>query len=295
MQDTIHMLIIFNPAAGERRRRGLDVALDVLRALGLQHAVIETRYAGHAAVIAEAAMRKGAGIIVAAGGDGTIAEVASAIVGSAATLGILPLGTANVLACEVDIPRDPRGAAQVVARQHTRLVHPGLARYADGSQRLFVQMLGAGFDASIVAHLDLGLKRLFGRGAYVWQTLRELPRYEFPPISVMLDGVAETAASVIVTKGHYYGGRFVLAPGARPVEAGFHVALLQRRGPLTAMLAGAALPLGLLPRLPGLTLRRASRIELRGEGVPVQADGDPAASLPLTIEDAPTPLRLLMP
>jgi len=200
-----------------------------------------------------------------------------------------------VLACEIGLPLDPKRAAEVLACDRPRMVHPGVARFADGSERLFVQMLGAGLDAAVVANLNLGLKRLIGRSAYVWQTLRELPRYAFPRIEITIDGVATSAASVIVTKGHYYAGRFVLAPAARPVEPGFHVALLHRGGACGAMLAAAALPLGLLPRLPGLELRRASRVTLGGADIPVQADGDPAGRLPVRIEDAPSPIALLMP
>lgn len=288
------MLIIFNPTAGERRRRRLDRALDTLRALAIRHEVVETFRAGHAASLARAAAKRSVPIVVAAGGDGTIAEVAGAIAGSESMLGVLPLGTANVLACELGIPLDPKRAAEVLARRRPIIVHPGQARFADGSGRLFVQMMGAGIDAAVVTHLPLGLKRAMGRAAYVVQTLRELPRYGYPPITAVLDGQSEDVASVVVTKGHFYGGRFVLAPGACPAEPGFHVALLRPGGIWPALLAGAALPLGLFPRLPGVVLRRVSRVQLRGRDVHVQADGDPAGLLPVTIEDAPAPLRLLV-
>ncbi|WP_237217870.1 diacylglycerol/lipid kinase family protein, partial [Falsiroseomonas oryziterrae] len=204
----------------------------------------------------------GVPVVVAAGGDGTIAEVASGIAGSAATLGVLPLGTANVLAWELGLPRQPERAAAVMTGGRATLLHPGLARFADGRSRLFVQMLGAGFDAAVVAHLDLGLKRRLGRAAYVWQSLRELPRYRFPSLAATLDGETATAASVIVTKGRLYAGRYLVAPGARPDLPGFHVVLFRRPGAWRAALAGAALPLGLIPRLPGVEIRPARRIAL---------------------------------
>jgi diacylglycerol kinase family enzyme len=258
----------------------------------------ETRAPGDAGRIAREAALAGVHTIVAAGGDGTIAEVAGGLAGSDATLGLLPLGTANVLAWELGVPLRPEGAAAVLATGRRAVLHPGLARSADGSTRLFVQMLGAGFDAAVVAGLDLGLKRRLGRGAYVWQTLRELPRYPFAPIAVTLDGVATQASSVIVTKGRLYAGRYLVAPGASPTAPGFHVVLFDRPGPLFAALAGAALPLGLIPRLPGVRILRAARIALDATAavpVPVQADGDPAGSLPVSVESAPTPLRILLP
>ncbi|MBU8547107.1 MULTISPECIES: diacylglycerol/lipid kinase family protein [Roseomonadaceae] len=290
------MLIVFNPTAGAGRRRRLSRALDALLRLGLRPEVAETAGPGDARRIAAAAAARGIMLVVAAGGDGTIAEVAAGLSGSPAALGLLPLGTANVLAWELGLNRTPEAAAQVLAQGKSGLVWPGHARFADGREILFVQMLGAGFDAAVVAALDLRLKRQFGRAAYVLQALREAPRYGYPPITASLDGgVAEVAASVIVTKGRLYAGRHLLAPAARPAAPGFQVVLFRQGGAAAALLAGAALPLGLVPRLPGVVIRPARQVVLTGAAVPVQADGDPAGLLPVSVEDGATPLRILLP
>lgn len=288
------MLVVFNPAAGAGRRRRLARALAALLARGLRPDLAETRGPGDAEGIAREAASRGVPVVVAAGGDGTIAEVAAGLAGSGAALGVLPLGTANVLAWELGVPPRPEGAAAVLAAGRAGLLRPGIARFADGRTRLFVQMLGAGFDAAVVRNLDLGWKRRIGRLAYVLQSLRELPRYEFAPIEVEIDGAVSQAASAIVTKGRLYAGRYLLAPDARPLEPGFRVALFRDGGALRAALAGAALPLGLVPRLPGVEIVAARRVVLRG-GAPVQADGDPAGGLPVSVEDAAGPLRVLLP
>ncbi len=288
------MLIVFNPAAGAGRRRRLSRALATLVRRGLRPDLAETRGPGDAESLARDAAGRGVPVVVAAGGDGTIAEVAAGLAGSAAALGVLPLGTANVLAWELGLPPGPEGAAEVVAAGRAALLRPGVARFADGRQRLFVQMLGAGFDAAVVAGLDLGLKRRIGRLAYVAQSLRELLRYDFPPIEAEIDGATGQAASVIVTKGRLYGGRYLLAPDADPLAPGFRVVVFRRAGALHAALAGAALPLGLIPRLPGVEVVAASRIRLSAAApVAVQADGDPVGSLPVEVTDAPGPLRIL--
>lgn len=289
------MLIVFNPTAGAGRRRRLGRALATLSALGLRVELAETSGPGDAEGIARDAARRGTARVVAAGGDGTIAEVAAGLAGSGALLGLLPLGTANVLAWELGVPLAPEGAARVLADGVPTRLHPGLARFGDGHARLFVQMVGAGFDAAVVAGLDLRLKRMLGRASYVMQSLRELPRYGFPPIAVTLDGVAHQATSVIVTKGRLYAGRYVVAPQAEPTQPGFHVLLFRDAGALAAAMAGAALPLGLLPRLPGVTILRASVVALDGVGVPLQADGDAAGRLPVAITDAPGALQVLLP
>ncbi len=289
------MLIVFNPAAGARRRRRLLAALDLIRGVGQRPEVAETTHRGHATELARRAAEDGVRIVVAAGGDGTIAEVAAGLAGSASALGVLPLGTANVLALELGIPRAPVQAAAVLAMGRTAVLHPGLARYPDGRELLFVQMLGAGFDAAVVHNLSGRLKRAIGKGAYVWQTMREMPRYPFGPIRVSIGDRVEEAASVIVTKGRLYAGRFLLAPGADPRAEGFHVALFRDAGVLAAMRYGAALPLGLLPRMRGVEILRAGEIALQGADIPAQADGDAAGFLPSFVAPAPQPMRIVLP
>lgn len=286
------MLVIFNPAAGSRRRRRLARAL---RVLGEGVAVAETTGPGDARRLAAEAAAAGQDCVVAAGGDGTIAEVAAGLNGSGAALGILPFGTANVLALELGLPLGPEAAAQVVAAGREAAIRPGIARNPEG-ERLFVQMLGAGFDAAVVQALPPGLKRALGKGAYVWQTLRELARHRFPRLRFSADGGTwEEASSVIVSKGRLYAGRHLVAPGASPLEPGFSL-LVQRRGGVgRTLLAGAALPLDALHRMPFIELRRCSTVEIQGAGVLTQCDGDCGPALPLRIEDAPGALRIRIP
>ncbi len=287
------MLIVFNPTAGRRRAARLWRVLDVMSATGIRLELAETRHAGHATVLAREAASGGADLVVAAGGDGTIAEVANGLNGSGCRLGVIPLGTANVMAHELGLPFTPRDVAAALAFGRTRTIWPGVARGPAG-ERLFVQMLGVGFDAQVVQRLPLGLKRALGRGAYVVQSLREAARFPFCPIRLRLDGVAHEAGSVIVSKGHFYAGRYVLAPGTIPGGRGFTVALFERSGPLAALLYGAALPLDLLPRMPGLRLLHAEDVAIASEAVPAQTDGDAAGCTPLLVRDAPTAIRVVV-
>lgn len=288
------MLIVFNPTAGRRRSALLWRVLDVLVANGVRLDLMETNHPGHAEALAREAVARGMPMVVAAGGDGTIAEVANGLMGSATSLGVIPLGTANVLAHELGLPFAPRGVAAALAFGRTRPISPGIARSESGT-RLFVQMLGVGFDAHVVHTLRLPLKRMFGRGAYVIQTLWELARYSFDPISLRLDGQETQAASVIVSKGRLYGGHYLLSPDARPAEPGFSVVLFERAGPGMTLLYGAALPLHRLGRAPGVRHVRANRIEFTGNrAVPVQTDGDKAGFAPLTVTDAPGPINIVV-
>jgi len=112
------MLIIFNPVAGRRRAHLLWRVLDHLVANGIRLEIAETTRRGDAEALARAAAARGAPLVVAAGGDGTIAEVANGLIGSASALGLIPLGTANVLAHEIGLPLAPIGIAAALAFHH---------------------------------------------------------------------------------------------------------------------------------------------------------------------------------
>jgi diacylglycerol kinase (ATP) len=288
------MLIIFNPVAGRRRAHLLWRVLDVLAANGVRLDLAETHRAGHAQALALDAARRGEPMVVAAGGDGTIAEVANGLMGSAASLGVIPLGTANVLAHELGLSFAPRSVAAALAFGRTCTLWPGQANGVD-EVRLFVQMLGVGFDAHVVHNLPYPLKKMMGKGAYVLQSIRELGRYKFPKIRMRIDDIETEAASVIISKGRFYGGRFRLASDAVPGSPGFSVVLFDRSGPCSTMMYGAALPFNLLGRAPGVRHVRAQRIDfLQNERVPAQTDGDSAGCAPLWVGDAPGPIRVVV-
>ncbi len=288
------MMIVFNPVAGCRRAALLWRVLDVLVANGVRLDVAETRCSGDAACLAREAAVRGEKMVVAAGGDGTIAEVASGLSGTGVRLGVIPLGTANVLAHELALPFAPRAVAAALAFGRTRTLWPGMARGADCS-RLFVQMLGIGFDAHVVHRLPVSLKRAFGRGAYALQTLHDAMSYRYPPITVRLDDQETQAASVIVSKGRFYAGRYLLAPDAVSAEPGFSVSLFRHGGACAALMYGATLPFDLLGRAPGVRQVRARRVDVVGNvAIPVQADGDPAGYAPLSVVDAPGPIEVVI-
>ena len=289
-----NLCIIFNPTAGARRRARLYVALDVLYGLGVQFELLETAAPGDAEKLARMAAQKDR-IIVAAGGDGTIAEVAAGLDGTSALLGILPLGTANVFALELSVPLNPKEAARALLLGRSTSVFPGVLKRGNASDRLFIQMVGVGLDAVVVHRLPPGLKRAFGKTAYVLQTLRDLTWHPFNSFKVQVDGRQLEPSGLVVTKGRFYAGRFEIAPMADPRETDFHVLSLYQHHAFDALKHAAALGLGRLPALSSMTLQRGHEIEVFGADLPVQADGDAAGSLPIRITPALRPLRVVVP
>jgi YegS/Rv2252/BmrU family lipid kinase len=289
------MLVIFNPVAGRRRATALWKVLDLLVENGVKVEVAETQHAGHATQLARAAAERGLSMVVAAGGDGTIAEVANGLIGSATSLGVIPLGTANVLAKEYRLSTAPRAIANTLAYKRTRLLWPGIAA-VNGGNHVFVQMVGLGFDGAVVHGLQPLLKRVIGRGAYVWQSLWESIAYAFPKVRLSVDGKDYEAASVVVTKGRLYGGPYLLAPNAAPTEPGFQIALFENPGTFAALLSGAALPLGLLPRCPGVRVIAGTHVKFYSSNGPIktQSDGDALTGTPTQVTNAAAPIPVIV-
>jgi diacylglycerol kinase (ATP) len=285
--------LIVNPTARQASGQKVMRALDRLRAGGAKVAVLETAKRGDAEAFAREAAQDGqTTTLIAAGGDGTINEIINGMAGLNLPLGILPLGTANVLAAELGIPEDPVKAASVILTGRPDRIYLGSC-----NDRYFVMMAGIGFDARVVEAVQPGLKRRLGKAAYVWESLRELTRHRPNPYRLSIDGGPELkVGSAIVANGHYYGGRFVVSPDARLDEPELEVALFERGGRIDALRYTTAMVLGFLTSLPDFSLRSAHSISVFGpEGEPVQADGDTIARLPVEIRAAAATVRIIRP
>lgn len=203
-------LFIVNPAA-RNAPRDLEARI---RARFPEAEIIETSGPGDAGRLAAKALERGWGrgdLLAACGGDGTFREVAEAA-GSAATLGILPLGTVNQIAALLRIPKSLGGALETLARGETREIYPGLCRF-DGAPRPQPFLIGvsAGPDADAVHLVGPACKRRFGPYAYLASFLRRLGAPVRPEVTVTAGGAPFRASQAIALRSPLYGGRFRLS------------------------------------------------------------------------------------
>jgi len=293
------MQVVYNPTAGRRRLRLLEDVLARLRVRGVDIVLHPTGARGDAERLAAAIDPDD--LAVAAGGDGTINEVVNGLMrrredGRAPpALGLVPLGTANVLAREIGLPVDAASIVAALAGGRSIEFRPGRLRFAAGT-RHFAMMAGVGFDADVVARVDLGIKRLLGKGAYALASGGRLLAYRPHLLRLNIDGAPYQAASVVITRGRHYAGPYVCAPGAALERPELHACLFEQPGRLAVMRYGAALLADRLARARRYRVVRGREIDVLGvQSQLVQADGDIVASLPLTADVAEQAIGLKVP
>lgn len=291
-------LIIHNPVAGARRARVLHAVSEALAVrFDAEVMVRPTAGRGHAEEIARDMAADACDAVVAAGGDGTINEVINGLAArgpaaAAVPLGLVPLGTANVLANELGLSFSVNGIAEVLARGVVREVHLGTA-----NGRCFTMMAGAGLDAHVVEKVDTRLKRLTGKGAYVVETLAQLMKpAEGRRYRVTVGEQSWEVASVIIANGRFYGGRFVCAPEARLTDGTLHVCLFPGAGRWNALRYVWGVTMGRLKHFRDYRIIPAERVAIAGvAGEAVQGDGDVIARLPAEVSLVPWRLPVLVP
>ncbi len=290
--------VIFNPVARGDKARHLQAQLG---ALSREAAFKPTQRAGDARRLGAEAVREGFETVVAAGGDGTLNEVLNGIADadglSRVRLGVLPLGTVNVFAKELNLPQDFAGAWSAIQRGHDRLIDAPWASYIAGGRaqrRYFAQLAGAGLDSRAVELVNWELKKRLGFLSYVVAGFQALAE-NLPPIEVSNGQETVHGQMVLIGNGRFYGGRFNMFPQA-DLEDGILEAVVYPRVNLISAARGGW---GLLTNefhSGGHTLQlRGPRLELKcAQPIPFQLDGENVAPLPVTFGVERRALRVIV-
>jgi len=292
-------VLIYNPNAG----RNVDPALPVeafraaARARGVEVEARATAGPNDAARIAAEAAGAGATDVIARGGDGTVHEAIQGLVGAGARLMVWPAGTANVLARQLNLPRDAGEAARIFVEGSSRRITLGAATSElTGERRYFFMMAGVGLDASVVRSVRPGLKRRVGQAAFWYAGLAHLAHWVPKEFTVEVGGEKLTATYAAVGKAPWYGGGLAITPRARLEDEEFEVCVIDTRSRLRYLRLLSHAMRGGAPEegTRGLTFRRAARLRCVGD-VGVQADGELIGELPMTFEVVKEGLELIVP
>ena len=296
----VRTCIIFNPTAKGNKARHFRHHLDEFAA---DCTLKMTAAMGDARKLAAAAVEEGFEIIVAAGGDGTLNEVLNGIVDAPkgferARLGVLPLGTVNVFAREVQIPLKLERAWKTIRAGRETLIDLGVVDYQENgapARRCFAQLAGAGLDARAIELVDWRLKKKIGPLAYVIAGLRAL--MEGQKKILVKNGQTEGAGElVLIGNGSLYGGEFRIFPPADMRDGLLDACVFSRVNWLTLFRVGPRLLIkGTLPRAATANHRCDSLTLTSDSRVPFEVDGEFAGYLPATFSTRRMQLRVIVP
>jgi diacylglycerol kinase family enzyme len=282
-------ILIFNPVAGGGKRLPeLRAVAERAKGRGLLLREVPTTGPGSATEIARRLLAGRPDVVVAAGGDTTVAEIAAALIGTEVPLAILPTGTTSVVAREYGL-----GATLDSAERH--LLSAGrrpLAVYS-AAGRPSILCAGAGFDARVMSTFPPLLKKLFGRFGYAWSSTKEWLTYEFPRLEIeAIDAEGNPfrreATFLVAANTKRYAGDPILSPHADPESDLLDVVcftsasrfdLFRFYQRLSRKKAGQLS----LPGVVRFPVRQFTVRSLAGYEVEVQVDGEGSGTTPLVV------------
>jgi diacylglycerol kinase (ATP) len=278
-------------------RARLDTSVRILKDSGAHVELIATQGPLMAGELASKAVEAGCDLILAAGGDGTINEVVNGIAGSDVLFGILPAGTANVLANEIGFSNRPDHAAKQLLDAVPMRIALGSLERPDQPRRYFALMAGVGLDARIVYELDLNLKGKLGKLAYWHGGFRQFGR-PVPRFHLSVNGSQYCASFALITRVRNYGGDFEIARRIRLTDDDFEIVVFQNHEWQDYLRFFGAVMTNRLDSASGVAITRATRVEVdvpEDQRIYIQTDGEAVGVLPAAISIVPNALTLLLP
>jgi diacylglycerol kinase (ATP) len=286
------VFVVHNLNARVVARRHFDRVITLLKDWGVSLECVRTsRHGEGMRAAADAALSARFDVVVAAGGDGTVHDVASGLLGTQVPLGIVPMGTANVFAREIGLPSSPDRIASTLIHGKVDTIPVG---ETNGRPVLFV--VGIGFDAEAVRRFETAGTRKLGQAGFVMPVLHALISERNRALKVTTNHGSCEAQWVIVTRARRYAGGFLLNKDAAVTRSTFHVVRFRGRGSLVRLRQLAALAGGLVSFDPEVDIEVTDWVRVEGDPeTPVQVDGEMLGALPVEIRIHPQRLQIILP
>lgn len=289
-------LVVMSPPADIATKQAvLDALGRHFHAVPPGYKVVDIGPRDRVADVIREGLHGGVEVVVAAGGDGTVSAVADGLVGSSIPLGIIPIGTANLIARELDIPQDIEASVALIAGAHG-------TRKIDAMRigpRVFVLNAGVGIGASIVRDTTRKSKARFGSIAYVATALSLVISFRPRRIVVEVDGVAHPYRAVdvaIMNCGLLGRLLYPKGPDIRIDDGHLGVWILSMRSIWDYVRYAFGVAAGRRANSDAQFVRARSTIRIRSKApLPVQADGDIIGATPVSVEVLPGALTVLVP
>lgn len=276
----------------------------VLAEGGIDAELIRTTGPGTATALAREACHTGIDVVIACGGDGTVNEVVNGISPGDTPLGILPGGTGNIIARDLNLPESPVRAARQLPLWKLRRValgfatgRPLLASSTAPVRRYFLGVAGVGYDAYVISRLKRDFVWPFGVAAYVLEAVKQLVRYSFPPVMCQANGRQIEATFAIIQRTSRYAGWLRTAPGQALTKPALGLTLYKSRSRGRYFVyAAAAIAQELVRDMERMEVMEANFTPGGSQDtVFFELDGELAGKLPARFELVQDTLPLLMP
>ena len=306
--------LIYNPASGQhssRRASYVPRVLAILREAGIEAEPLETHSPGSGKSLALAAVRQGYDAVLACGGDGTVHEVLQPLVGTNVALGVIPLGTANALAQNLGLGRNPVNAVRALLKASPVEVPVGRIFFQEtnGAQgwRYFTVAAGVGADALLMSSMDPELKRRYGYALYVLEAFKIWATNPFPLFDASFSANGngkprvEQVSQLLAVRIRSFGGALgELAPGATLSKKDLSIVAFKTRNRIHYLRFLLATVMGRQTFSKTIELLDADSVDCRPlngskSNVFVEADGEVLGALPARMELARETLTLLVP
>jgi YegS/Rv2252/BmrU family lipid kinase len=286
--------VIINPTSGTISKDNIPKLInELLPPQSFEIEIAFTQYAGHASELTRLAIEKGVEAVIAVGGDGTVNEIARALVHTSAALGIIPIGSGNGLARDLGIPMDIKKAIKLIAE-----AQPLTIDYCKANEYFFFCTCGVGFDAMVSEKFSEGKKR--GPVSYVKSAITEYLKFRPDMYEITLDDgtvIKEKAFLVTCANASQYGNNAYIAPNANSRDGLMDIVLLAPINPFDV----GPLTIQLFTKLINHNHRfnhyRSPKVTIRrSQPGPMHVDGEPLyAGTEIFIETIPGGLNVIAP
>jgi YegS/Rv2252/BmrU family lipid kinase len=286
-----HALLVINPKSRNGHSQELTEATDLLRNSGIEVEVCVTESPSHMASCIEN-YREKKGVVIVAGGDGTISSALDSIYKSEQTLAILPMGTANDLARSLGISHDVVAAAQAIVNDKRERIN-----LAKVNNSYFVNVAHVGLGVEVTRELTSEMKKYFGVFAYLGAFTSVMKRNKSFKVQIEADGWKESVRAIhlAVGNGRYYGGGNVVDDDSTLLDGQLNLFCLKPIRWWRLLLLGVNFRNGNLEKAERVVCKKARKISIKtSRAKHIQADGEFKTDTPANFEVMPKAIEAVV-
>lgn len=296
-------VFLVNPASdnGATGKRWPELAHRAER-LGLSGETLFSERPGHLIELARGAVDRGAKLVVAVGGDGTLNETVNGIAGRDVDLATIPLGTGMDFVRTYRIPTRFDDAVRVALEGTPRTIDAGRVRYrtwgGEEAERWFANVGSVGMSGAVAQRANGMSKALGGKVTFFYALTRVFLEWDNTDVTVTLDEGERRGRmhDVIVANGVWHGGGMMLAPDAQPDDGRFDVVLIGDVSKLDFLTTAPKIYKGRHVAHPKVDVLRSTRVAVdAGERLPIEVEGEQVGTTPAVFEVVPGALRIRVP